>query len=85
MIIAPTSAPITVPMPPRIDAPPMKQEAMQSSSPPKPADGVPAARRAVVVRPAKAHIRPIRPQTIILTRLTLTPDRRVASRLEPTA
>lgn len=63
----------------------MKQAEMASSSPPTPAEGEPAAERAVVTMPAKAHIRPIRTNTSSLTRATFTPDRRVASMLPPTA
>ena len=85
MTSAPISAPYTVPEPPRMDVPPMKQAAMASSSPPTPADGEPAAARAVVTMPAKAHIRPISMNTISFTRLTFTPDSRLASTLPPTA
>jgi len=82
---APTSAPCTVPAPPRIEVPPMKQAAITSSSPEVPADGEPAARRAVLIRPASAHIRPIRPKIHSFTARTLMPERRVASMLLPTA
>ena len=85
MTSAPISAPYTVPEPPRIEVPPMKQAAIASSSPPTPADGEPAAERAVVTMPANAHINPISMNTISLTRWTLTPDRRLASTLPPTA
>ena len=82
---APIRAPYTVPEPPRIDVPPMKQAAIASSSAEVPADGAPAARRAVLIRPASAHIRPMFPKIHSLTAFTLMPDRRVASMFEPTA
>ncbi|MNJ02924.1 hypothetical protein D3C73_1630560 [compost metagenome] len=74
-----------MPEPPRMEAPPIKQAAIASSSPPTPAEGEPAAERAVVMMPAQAHISPISMNTISFTRLTLTPDSRLASTLPPTA
>ncbi len=82
---APSRAPYTVPEPPRMDVPPMKQAAMASSSPMLPAEGEPAARRAVLTSPAKAHITPMMPKIHSFTACTLMPDRRVASMLLPTA
>ena len=63
----------------------MMQAAIASSSCPVPAEGEPAARRAVVAIPASAAIAPISANTSSLTICTLTPDSRVASRLPPTA
>ena len=82
---APIRAPYTVPEPPRIEVPPMKQAAMASSSLKVPAEGEPAARRPVLIRPASAHIRPMMPKIHSLTAFTLMPDKRVASILLPTA
>ena len=49
------------------------------------ADGDPAASRAVLTMPPNAHIKPISAKIASFTRSVLTPERRVASRFEPTA
>lgn len=69
----------------RMEMPTMKQVPMASNSPMLPAEGEPAARRAVLTRPARAHITPMMLKIHSFTACTLTPDRRVASMLLPTA
>lgn len=55
----PTMVPITVPIPPDVEAPPMKQAPIASSSNPLPAFGVAALSRPATTRPATAASTPI--------------------------
>ncbi|MNP66289.1 hypothetical protein D3C76_1619840 [compost metagenome] len=78
-------APMTVPMPPEAEAPPIKQAAIASSSKFVPAFGVAELRRAAKIRPDSAAKAPMLTNTQNVTFFVLTPESLAAFSLPPSA
>ncbi len=81
----PSTTPITVPLPPKIDTPPSRTIATTASSRPSPLFCTAVLRRKVSSTPASAHTSPEVMNSMVLFRFTLIPANWAASTLAPMA
>ncbi len=85
MTSPPIIAPITTPIPPAVEAPPIKHAAIASNSKPIPALGVATLSRAAKTSPERAANTPILTKTQNTMRCVFTPDNFAAFSLPPSA